>query len=266
MASKRKATNARRITCEQAEALIRAHGDGQFAVPLLGERDFEEEDGSTWVHLYEGRTAIDGNFAVDARVVLVSGDLLVRGCLSDAARHDSTLLIVLGDVEVESAMFYSSVAIAGSLRAKGLVYANSLCDFAVRIGGDVQVAALIEEGSFIEIAGALAADHVLSMTHTIEFGQPEPMTVIRRATAPSQILRPKFLDDDYPQMRAIAQALAKGRPVLTDGPATPWRERLKAKNAGAAKKRGAVKKTGAAKKTSAAKKTGAAKKRGAEGR
>lgn len=164
MTSKRRATKARRISREEAEALIQSHAGGQYEVPVLGERDFEEADGSTWVRHYEGRTVVDGNFAVEARVVLVSGDLVVRGCLSDAARHDNTLLIVLGDVEVESAMFYSAVWIAGSLRANGLVYANSLCDHTVRVGGEVKVRALIEEGSYFSIAGALAAGRMTPRT------------------------------------------------------------------------------------------------------
>lgn len=42
--------------------LIHAHGDGQFEVPELGERDFRDDDGLTWVRLHEGRTVVGGTF------------------------------------------------------------------------------------------------------------------------------------------------------------------------------------------------------------
>lgn len=78
--------------------------------------------------------------------MLITGNLEVGGLLSDCAEAEHTLLVVLGDLQAKNVFVRGELAIAGSLRVQGVVYANSLNDYALTVGKDLSADALIETG------------------------------------------------------------------------------------------------------------------------
>jgi molybdopterin converting factor small subunit len=204
----------REISGDEAGQLLADRGS-----PLTRSVDFLRdeyagEDGDWTVRLYEGKTVFNADFFVHADTVLVDGDLVVQGLLSDCIDVDHTLLVVLGNLTVRDAHLAGEVMVGGDFSAQGLVFADSSNDYQLLVLGNLKARALVEAGMFCEIQGDIHADHVLSLQNEIVVSKAKRRFVERRASSASDLFVPDVLDDGYPDGRAIYEALKAGKPVL----------------------------------------------------
>src|SRR5215217_1749980 len=96
------------------------------------------------VLLHEGDLEAD-SLVVGPRPLVVSGSVRLKGLLEDGHAADHTLLVVLGDLEVENVATFSAMFIAGNVRIRGLLFGDSLGDDVFSVAGGLKARALVEE-------------------------------------------------------------------------------------------------------------------------
>ena len=154
---------------------------------------------------YDGDTVLD-RLRVGSSPVVVAGDLVVHGVVEDCCEADLTLLIVLGDLRARDVVNCSAMYIQGDVHVDGVVYGNSLCDWLLAVGGDLHARALIEDGHWFAIDGAVDAVTMSAMGR------------IRDAQFPPERLHEglvkEVLDDSGIEGGQLMRRLVSGRPVL----------------------------------------------------
>jgi hypothetical protein len=198
---------------EAAELIEERASELAEAIDLMDDQ-WGGDDEDSRVVVYDGNVRIDGDFAVGPEPTIVLGSLEVTGWLSDVNEADVSLLAVSGNVKADRALFLSQVNIMGDLKVKTLIYANSLNDFSLEVGGDLVAAGLVEEGSFCWIGSEVKSPLVLSMQNAIVQGDDENPVVERRGRPVSEVFRPEFIEDDYPSMDKVRAAMKTNAPIL----------------------------------------------------
>jgi hypothetical protein len=92
------------------------------------------------VFLHKGDLTIDGSFD-NSHILVVDGNLTIRGSYDDY-RDGIGILVVLGDMRAEHVASWGSIAVTGTLEARGLVYAY-YNDFTFEVGGPIKAKALV---------------------------------------------------------------------------------------------------------------------------
>ncbi len=98
--------------------------------------------------LYSEETNLD-NLAVGNDIVIVNGNLNVADIIEDCEKVDSSLLIVLGDVNCKNLITLSSMYITGDLNARNVVLGDSLCDYVLNVGGNIVTKTILDYGHHI---------------------------------------------------------------------------------------------------------------------
>ncbi|NVJ23980.1 MULTISPECIES: leucine-rich repeat domain-containing protein [Myxococcus] len=175
-------------------------------------------DGGVLFH--EGDLEAD-TLVVGPRPLVVSGSLRLKGLLEDGHAADHTLLVVLGDLEVENVVTLSAMFIAGDVRIRGLLFGDSLGDDVFWVGGGLKARVLVEEHHHLHVKGALDVDVLVGSKLTAP-GKP------RQTLAPHEALLPgAWTDEDEDEDedgvfdstldgRALRAMLRAGKPVLAD--------------------------------------------------
>lgn len=171
------------------------------------ERDeYMNEDETIVVRHYKGDTHFDQDFAIEADTVLVSGDLIVNGLLSDCNIAEHTLLVVCGNLKATNLHARGEVIVGGNLDIGELAYLSSSNDYMLHVGGSLFAQAFIEEGTYCVILGNIEAHKILSLQSEIVQGREMQPVVERRAACAYDILQPHLLEDAYPDRRAVLAA------------------------------------------------------------
>lgn len=97
-------------------------------------------DKDAHVFLHKGDLTIDGSFD-NAHTLVVDGNLTISGSYDDY-RDGIGIIVVLGDMRAEHVVSWGSIAVAGTLDARGLVYAY-YNDFTFEVGGPIKARALV---------------------------------------------------------------------------------------------------------------------------
>jgi hypothetical protein len=114
--------------------------------------DYLREHEKVPVYLHTGDLTIDGSFA-NQHVVVVDGNLTIRGSYDDYVGGHIGILVVLGDMRVEHVVSWGSIAVSGALEASGLVYAY-YNDFTFEVRGLIKARALLvveKSGAFKQV-------------------------------------------------------------------------------------------------------------------
>ncbi|MBE8723546.1 hypothetical protein [Flavobacterium hungaricum] len=98
--------------------------------------------------LYSGETNLD-NLVVGNDIVIVNGNLNIADIIEDCEKVDSSLLIVLGDVNCKNLITLSSMYITGDLNARNVVLGDSLCDYVLNVGGNIVTKTILDYGHHI---------------------------------------------------------------------------------------------------------------------
>ena len=106
------------------------------------------------VDWYEGDLRVE-RFIAGPHLVVVNGDLIADGLVEDGHETDAPFLAVMGAFEAEHFCTCGLTIIGTNALIRGLLYANSLNDFSLEVGGDLTSKALIEGGHFCKIGGRI---------------------------------------------------------------------------------------------------------------
>ncbi|GHH04796.1 hypothetical protein GCM10012319_74330 [Comamonas sp. KCTC 72670] len=109
------------------------------------------------VLFHEGDLEAD-SLVIGPRPLVVSGNVRLKGRLEDGHAADHTLLVVLGDLEVENVATFSAMFIAGNVRIRGLLFGNSYGDDVFCVGGGLKARAIVEQHHHIWVNGPLDVD------------------------------------------------------------------------------------------------------------
>ena len=118
------------------------------------------------IRLHSGDLVID-RLDVECDLLIVDGNVMVRGALVSNHSHDAGAIVALGHVKTQSAIVLGGLIVRGNLDAEH-VYANSLNDCALIVGGNAQMQSLAEFGSYVEIHGDLTCAVAISTHNKIK--------------------------------------------------------------------------------------------------
>jgi hypothetical protein len=167
-----------------------------------------DASGEPYQH-YHGDTTVKGNFLVGPENVVVSGDLVVGGCLQDGEQADHTFLVVLGSLRARDICTLSLIAVFGDVEVDGVVFGDSLGDEVLAVGGDLRATAVIANGHNVHVRGDVQATY-LSGWH--------PVRAKARTSKPThsmeEILVPGVFKDESIDLPKMVQSLLKGKAVL----------------------------------------------------
>ncbi|WP_055098526.1 hypothetical protein [Flavobacterium aquidurense] len=116
--------------------------------------------------LYSGETNLE-NLTVGNDIVLVNGDLNVTNIIEDCDKVDSSLLIVLGNVNCKNLITLSSMYFTGDLNAKNVILGDSLCDYVLNVGGNIVTKTILDYGHCI------IAEKKITVTDVFSFNSIE---------------------------------------------------------------------------------------------
>ncbi|MCY1017094.1 leucine-rich repeat domain-containing protein [Pyxidicoccus sp. MSG2] len=176
------------------------------------------------VLIHEGDLEAD-SLVVGPQPLVVTGSVRLKGLLEDGHEADHTLLVVLGDLEVENVATFSAMFIAGNVRIRGMLFGDSLGDDVFCVGGGLKARTLVEEHHHLHVYGALDVDALVGSKLT---ATEKP----RKKLEPHEALLPGTFtveDEDEGDVtdstldrKGLLAKLRAGAPVLADtrlGPA-----------------------------------------------
>ncbi|CAD0009653.1 hypothetical protein [Flavobacterium chungangense] len=147
------------ISLEEAIKLIEA-GESVLNDEIIDElKAFYEVAGK--IILYSGETNLE-NLLVGNDIVLVNGNLNVAGIIEDCEKVDTSLLIVLGNVNCKSLITLSSMSISGDLNVENVILGDSLCDYVLNVGGNIVTKTILDYGHCIISEKTITATDVFS--------------------------------------------------------------------------------------------------------
>lgn len=147
------------ISLEEAIKLINATGSVLNAEIIDELKAFYEVAGK--IILYSGETNLQ-NLVVGNDIVLVNGNLNVAEIIEDCEKVDSSLLIVLGNVNCKSLITLSSISIIGDLNTENVILGDSLCDYALNVGGNIVTKTILDYGHCIASEKKITVTDVFS--------------------------------------------------------------------------------------------------------
>ncbi|NVJ24764.1 leucine-rich repeat domain-containing protein [Myxococcus sp. AM011] len=170
------------------------------------------------VLFHEGDLKAD-SLVVGPRPLVVSGSVRLKGLLEDGHSADHTLLVVLGDLEVENVATVSAMFIAGDVRIRGVLVGDSSGDDVFCVGGGLKARALIEEHHHIQVAGALDVDVLVGSKLTAS-NKPrqrlEPHEALLRGAYTVEEEDEDGVIDSTLDRKGLREKLRAGKPVLAD--------------------------------------------------
>jgi hypothetical protein len=188
--------------------------DSARAAELVGDlasTSFEDSDALHFA-LHEGDLTREGDFALEANeVLIVTGNLTVTGCLSDAFQNedDFSKLYVLGDLRARDMVCGSEVRVKGHLDVGNVLYANSFDMDTLGVGGRLSAKLFIEEGHQVEFK-SLEVDTLLTDDESWREVVPEAIVGDFSSVLPSHLLG---AEGRFVLSEALHRDLLAGRPV-----------------------------------------------------
>lgn len=162
-----------------------------------------------------------GSLVIGPRPLVVSGNVRLKGLLRDGHAADHTLLVVLGDLDVEHVATLSAIFVAGTARIRGLLFGDSLGDDVFCVAGDLRARVIVEEHHHIQVHGTLDAEALVGSKLTATTGRP------RQSLQPHEALLPGAWEaedededggvlDSTLDRKGLLEMLRAGKPVLPD--------------------------------------------------
>ncbi|KQO32680.1 hypothetical protein ASF10_21215 [Flavobacterium sp. Leaf82] len=156
--------NFKEISLNDANQLINEN-NSVFKDDLISElKGFYEVAGK--IVLYSGETNLE-NLTVGNDIVLVNGDLNVANIIEDCHQVDSSMFIVLGNVNCKSLITLSSMYITGDLNVANVILGDSLCDYVLNVGGNIVTKTILDYGHCI------IAEKKITVTDVFSFNSIE---------------------------------------------------------------------------------------------
>ncbi|WP_044890796.1 leucine-rich repeat domain-containing protein [Myxococcus hansupus] len=199
-------------------------------VEAAGTPEWRKELASWWrgvsgedVLFHEGDLQAD-SLVVGPRPLIVSGSVRLKGLLQDGHAADHTLLVVLGDLEVENVATFSAMFIAGDVRIQGLLFGDSYGDDVFCVGGGLTARALIEQHHHIGVSGPLDVDVIVGdkLTSTEKPRKKlEPHEALLTGAFTVEDEDEGDITDSTVDRKGLLAKLRAGEPVLADTRLSP---------------------------------------------
>lgn len=151
------------IDFDKASALIAAR-ISPINVDIM--RELEALSEMCAIMLYEGDTELPA-LLVGKDIILVNGNLAVTGNIEDCQGVDTSLLIVLGNVTCKNLITLSGIFITGSLYVEHTVLGDSLCDYPLKVEGDLTAKTILNGGHFVESLGTTTANYIMNSNGSV---------------------------------------------------------------------------------------------------
>jgi hypothetical protein len=129
-------------------------------------RELESLSEACSIMLYEGNTELPA-LRVGRDIIIVNGNLTVAGNIEDCDGVDSSLLIVLGDVTCKNLITLSGIFITGNLRVEHTILGDSLCDYPLKVEGDLNAKTILNGGHFFESFGTTTAAYIMNANGSV---------------------------------------------------------------------------------------------------
>lgn len=170
--------------------------------------------------VYDGDVRVEGSLEFDHMPTIIWGDLVVGGCIVDAA----SLLIVLGNVRAENLATHANFGVTGDLIVTGMVFGYS-GDAVLWVGGTTRATALVNHAHRFDLRGPIEATYVFghfdSLSHSgllaSELFVDEVLEVPEGAERILAQIKPKKL----------VERLSQGLPILQDSPTSRRKDMLR---------------------------------------
>ncbi len=175
-------TTENEITAESALQILKKH---EGSLEMARDLNVFAKLNSTIMH-YQGSVQVQ-NFKVGDAVIVVEGDLIVEDTLEDCEGVDASLLIVLGNVSCKNLFNLSAMHISGNLEVKNVLVGDSLCDYCLAAGGNVDVPVILDYGHSVQVAGTIQCPDVYS------FHYVKDKDGFRKTNLPPELMVPAIL-------------------------------------------------------------------------
>lgn len=176
---------------------------------------FLEDEDLDW-YRHRGDLVLDRPLS-NGHALIVEGNLRIRGSYDDY-RNNTGLLVVLGDMQVENVVSWGSLAVAGHLKAEGLIFAY-YNDFTFDAKSVAARALFVYDKS--GSVGKVDAPIWMSSEKGASKGS------VQRAvqTLMPEVVLPALIDDDdaltdgfYPDFSLLQRRIAAGEPLFRSQP------------------------------------------------
>jgi predicted DNA-binding WGR domain protein len=142
-----KMENSKKINLEEALELI-SQTNSELNEEIIDELKPFYEITDENIVLYSGDTDLK-DFLVGNDICIINGNLTVNNLIEDCNEVDSSLLIVLGNVKCKNLITLSSMHITGDLIVDNVILGDSLCDYALNVGGNIKTETILDYGHSI---------------------------------------------------------------------------------------------------------------------
>jgi hypothetical protein len=188
------------ISLEEAIKLIEA-GESVLNDEIIDElKAFYEVAGK--IISYSGETNLE-NLLVGNDIVLVNGNLNVAEIIEDCEKVDSSLLIVLGNVNCKSLITLSSMSISGDLNVENVILGDSLCDYVLNVGGNIVTKTILDYGHCI------ISEKTITVTDVFSFNAVEDEDGIIEPNLEREDLVDEIVDfDEDEKMENLSKTVA----------------------------------------------------------
>jgi hypothetical protein len=122
------------------------------------------------VQLHTESLTQDGDYALSAGCLLVRGDLVVSGRLTDGAAPGQLALIVLGDLSCQQLEITGALVVTGDVVVDEHVYVNSGNDYAFIVGGALRAKIFVEHGT-CSAAGKIKTPAAFPLLNVVRCGE-----------------------------------------------------------------------------------------------
>jgi hypothetical protein len=129
-------------------------------------RELESFSEMSSILLYEGDTELT-TLLVGKDIILVNGNLTVTDYIQDCNGVDTSLLIVLGDVTCKNVITLSGMFVTGDLHVAYTILGDSLCDYALTVGGNLKARTILNGGHVFEAFGTTTVGHILNANGSV---------------------------------------------------------------------------------------------------
>lgn len=149
--------------------------------------------------------------SVGADVILCEGNLKVDDIVSDCQGVDSSLLIVLGNLECKSLLSLSDIHVFGDVLATNVIATDSLCDCGLYVGGNLKTPTILEYGHTVQALGAIDCADIYSF-HQVKDKNGRRDTTLEPCDMVTEIL--KSPTSDQPSLSKTIRYIRGGGSVF----------------------------------------------------
>lgn len=131
--------------------------------PLLevGKTRFQNNE----MALRNGPVSVQGDLFVEIGSILLTGDLLVLGNMSDW--DESSTVVVLGNLSANNLSSSGEVVVAGDLKIDNILHLHRN-DHSLRVEGDIYCRHLISNNHSIKVGRSIIAERIFDTTNTAD--------------------------------------------------------------------------------------------------